>query len=417
MALIKCTECGAEISDRASKCPSCGCPIEEILKEMSAQDEQKIIKEVDDQKQGRKKKKNGIIIIGVVVFVVILVVVFYNFFNMGKIDLLDYTSSIGTLYSEHTDIKFVKNEAWSIMVPEGPFMYEGETKLTFLDIEGKLEYRYMDGDEKNHKKDEIYLVCWQSPKGEDMIINDAVVQKLIKGYDKLYGEHNEEEDEYADAINYIWYASNDVKFEICVYKDHTYLSLCWLLAKREVFEKSEFFVSEDEEVPFSEDEENSFDEEISFIEGFLGVGVIDEQAGQFEVNEEQQSILNNGVKISDYMGRLELADLTTDQVDNGVVTAIYWYSDDTYSHSIYDVLISILDNEYGEHNTIGEDKETILSLFQTLRNKFEGKNESSDASSYGELLYHWSGNDELHIFLSIDKNGRMFIFWYSEQFV
>lgn len=57
MALIKCPECGAQISDRARKCPSCGCPIEEILKEMSTQDEQKIIKEVDDQKQDRKKKK------------------------------------------------------------------------------------------------------------------------------------------------------------------------------------------------------------------------------------------------------------------------------------------------------------------------------------------------------------------------
>lgn len=55
MALIKCPECGAQISDRARKCPSCGCPIEEILKEMSTQDEQKIIKEVDDQKQDRKK--------------------------------------------------------------------------------------------------------------------------------------------------------------------------------------------------------------------------------------------------------------------------------------------------------------------------------------------------------------------------
>lgn len=415
MALIKCPECGAQISDRARKCPSCGCPIEEILKEMSTQDEQKIIKEVDDQKQDRKKKKNGIII-GAAVLVVILVVVFYNFFNMGKNNLLDYTSSIGTLYSEHTDIKFEKNEAWSIMVPEGPFIYEGKTELTFMDIEGELEYRYMDGDEKNYKENEIYLVCWKSPKDEDVIINDAVVQKLIKGYDKLYGEHNEEEDKYADAINYIWYASKDVKFEICVYKDQTYISLCWLLAKQEDFETPEFFVSEDEEVSSSE----AFvpeDEEVSFIESFLGVGVIDEQACQFEVNEEQQIMLNNGVKISDYMGRLELADLTTDQVDNGVVTAIYWYSDDTYSHSIYNALISILDNEYGEHNTIGEDKETILSLFQRLRNNFEGKNESSDAASYGELLYHWSRNDELHIFLSIDKNGKMFIFWYSDQFV
>lgn len=28
MALIKCTECGKEVSDKASACPNCGCPIE-----------------------------------------------------------------------------------------------------------------------------------------------------------------------------------------------------------------------------------------------------------------------------------------------------------------------------------------------------------------------------------------------------
>lgn len=28
MALIKCAECGNEVSDKASACPKCGCPIE-----------------------------------------------------------------------------------------------------------------------------------------------------------------------------------------------------------------------------------------------------------------------------------------------------------------------------------------------------------------------------------------------------
>ena len=32
MALIKCKECGKEISDRASACPNCGCPLLEISK-------------------------------------------------------------------------------------------------------------------------------------------------------------------------------------------------------------------------------------------------------------------------------------------------------------------------------------------------------------------------------------------------
>ncbi|MBD5117739.1 MAG: hydrogenase maturation nickel metallochaperone HypA [Clostridiales bacterium] len=32
MALIKCFDCGKEISDRAGTCPFCGCPISELLK-------------------------------------------------------------------------------------------------------------------------------------------------------------------------------------------------------------------------------------------------------------------------------------------------------------------------------------------------------------------------------------------------
>ena len=31
MALIKCKECGHEVSDKASTCPNCGCPIEKGL--------------------------------------------------------------------------------------------------------------------------------------------------------------------------------------------------------------------------------------------------------------------------------------------------------------------------------------------------------------------------------------------------
>lgn len=31
MALIKCSECGKEISDRAVACPNCGCPVQNIM--------------------------------------------------------------------------------------------------------------------------------------------------------------------------------------------------------------------------------------------------------------------------------------------------------------------------------------------------------------------------------------------------
>lgn len=35
MALIKCSECGCEVSDKAVACPNCGCPIEEIISNLN----------------------------------------------------------------------------------------------------------------------------------------------------------------------------------------------------------------------------------------------------------------------------------------------------------------------------------------------------------------------------------------------
>ena len=31
--LVTCPECGKKVSDKASSCPNCGCPIDEILKQ------------------------------------------------------------------------------------------------------------------------------------------------------------------------------------------------------------------------------------------------------------------------------------------------------------------------------------------------------------------------------------------------
>lgn len=43
MALIKCSECGKEISDRASSCMNCGCPIEKEKKPKVVETEEKEI--------------------------------------------------------------------------------------------------------------------------------------------------------------------------------------------------------------------------------------------------------------------------------------------------------------------------------------------------------------------------------------
>ena len=56
MALIKCPECGKEISDKASNCPNCGCPIEQKSKIEEPENkieknqiEEKIVMELEKQ--------------------------------------------------------------------------------------------------------------------------------------------------------------------------------------------------------------------------------------------------------------------------------------------------------------------------------------------------------------------------------
>ncbi len=68
MAMIKCTECGKEMSDRAAVCPNCGCPIEEIKSRLSeiaseqeeklkAKEEEKKAKELADEVKRQKKEE------------------------------------------------------------------------------------------------------------------------------------------------------------------------------------------------------------------------------------------------------------------------------------------------------------------------------------------------------------------------
>ena len=61
MALITCTECGKEFSEKAPACPNCGCPTEEILKELSIDNESEKIEYENDETLTNLALKKGII--------------------------------------------------------------------------------------------------------------------------------------------------------------------------------------------------------------------------------------------------------------------------------------------------------------------------------------------------------------------
>ena len=69
MALIKCPECGKEISDKAGACPNCGCPISSLegLAELSKQKEEEM---KQTQSENRKTTIGIIIAVLIVAFIV-----------------------------------------------------------------------------------------------------------------------------------------------------------------------------------------------------------------------------------------------------------------------------------------------------------------------------------------------------------
>lgn len=52
MAIIECTECGHKLSEKASQCPNCGCPIEEI----QAARAEKAMKEIEERERAERER-------------------------------------------------------------------------------------------------------------------------------------------------------------------------------------------------------------------------------------------------------------------------------------------------------------------------------------------------------------------------
>lgn len=60
MALIKCSECGANVSERSVACPKCGCPIDIIKKSLL------------DRKKSRNRKVRKCLLILLIIPIVML---------------------------------------------------------------------------------------------------------------------------------------------------------------------------------------------------------------------------------------------------------------------------------------------------------------------------------------------------------
>lgn len=87
MALIKCSECGKEFSDKATACPNCACPVDSMTKEKKEKlkQEEKVTNKVE-----KFSKKKFIIIAIVVIFILLIGFVatglIFDFFSSDPYD-------------------------------------------------------------------------------------------------------------------------------------------------------------------------------------------------------------------------------------------------------------------------------------------------------------------------------------------
>lgn len=96
MALIKCTECGAEIGDKAKQCPKCGCPMD-LIRITCDHERQKQENGSSNEKKGElyvSKKKGCVISLIFLMIIFIIGFIVTSFFEGNSEESLEQTEEM-----------------------------------------------------------------------------------------------------------------------------------------------------------------------------------------------------------------------------------------------------------------------------------------------------------------------------------
>ena len=156
MALIKCIECGNEISNKAEVCPNCGCPVSETVKE-----------------KNNKKKK-------------MLIIKRYNT-KTGYYNNLKWGITSERLEKKLKDVEKGSKDNCYIQTQSD---YEGITGLS-----AAIFYYWDD----NNKFNQVAILL--TYKGTELS-NKVMLEKYVSQYDDRYGEH-----ECSNSYTYEWETS------------------------------------------------------------------------------------------------------------------------------------------------------------------------------------------------------------------
>ena len=190
MALIKCSECGRNVSDKASACPNCGCPISAM--ELH-HEEITPIKEKDISKNIKFSKKHKILILLVVIAAIGVIGISLS--NKGEPDIggseikvESYLQYIGEYIEEGENIKIPLE------------LYENIDNVNFMGISGKILFSGF----HNHLSD-----CeWISTK----TFSETEYRDFAKKLEDYFGDTSEKKNVILDSeesFHYFWTDKNN----------------------------------------------------------------------------------------------------------------------------------------------------------------------------------------------------------------
>ena len=186
MALIKCSECGAEISEKASVFPKCGCPVAVSVAASNNNQQKKMIK----------------IIIAIVILAAAAALIgFIVYRSANKTDKSGYYNGLkwGTSYEEVK--KQIDDDVISIEK-------DGKITVDLQNYEGKegvnciLSYEF-----ENDSLDQVALFITNLDSSS--YTDNSLIEEYTKKFDELYGDHSQ------DLSTYIWkteYSSIELTF-------------------------------------------------------------------------------------------------------------------------------------------------------------------------------------------------------------
>ena len=142
MALIKCSECGKEISSKATACPNCGCPIKIIL-----------------IRQVKKHLFKSILLVGILLSIIIVIFLLLPQIENKKVErMLEETDkNIQLIKNRISDVDDGYNEKMELFGLEGTIIYSN-TLPSFIDYTNTAAWNPGLGENVEHLYDNMKLL-------------------------------------------------------------------------------------------------------------------------------------------------------------------------------------------------------------------------------------------------------------------